>query len=110
MRPEELRGIFRPYLQGMKQITPADRNEFIKNNIMLYQNYDNQYKSVNLQRLHRGDELGEARMHVLKQLWNYMIYEHGIKPEELFEILKPFTENPVGVRKKEELPLLETVQ
>jgi hypothetical protein len=107
MRNEELRTILRPYITGLKQLTPEDRNEFIKNNIMMYTGFDNQFKSVQAQRLHRGDELGEARMLVLKRLFFTIMYEHHIDPDELCDIIKPDVENPKNIRKKTELPTIE---
>jgi hypothetical protein len=110
MRDEQLRNIYMPYLNGLRQITPASRDEFIKANIKMYDNFDNQYKGVVAQRQHRADELGEARMRVLKYLWSVMISEHKMTQEELWDILKIEEENQKGVRKKEELPTMEAVK
>ena len=112
MRPEQLRTIYIPYLNGLRQITPERREEFIQSNIRMYLNLDIQYKSLNGQRANRADELGESRLRVLKRLWDIMITEHGFKQEDLINIVE---QTPVGVthamvRPKIELPTIATVQ
>ena len=108
MRNEELRTIFMPYLNGLKSMTPDRRSEFIKANIMMYQNFDNQYQSVRNQRLHRCDELGEARLRLLKRLWNILYREHNMKQEDMYEMIHiPDGTVITGFRPENEIPKLE---
>ena len=111
MRPEELRTIAVPYLNGLKFMTPDRRNEFIKTNIEMYNVFDNEYQSIKGQRLHRGDELGEARMVVLKKLWGVLIRQHGFKHEDLCDMLRiPEGENLFWNRKQEVIPKADDVK
>lgn len=112
MRNEELRTIYIPYLNGLRQITPDRRNEFIQSNMEMYRNIDIQYKSVTGQRVNRADELGEARLRVLKRLWNIMIWEHGMKQQDLIDIVdnEQYNQPLAMVRPKKELPIAATVK
>jgi len=112
MRQEELRSIFIPYLNGLRQITPERRDEFIRSNISMYRNFDIQYKSIQGQRANRADELGEARLRVLKRLWDVMISEHGFKQDDLIELVdhESWGKLQAMVRPKIELPTIETVK
>uniref|UniRef100_A0A6M3KZ85 Uncharacterized protein n=1 Tax=viral metagenome TaxID=1070528 RepID=A0A6M3KZ85_9ZZZZ len=112
MRNDELSTIYMPYLNGLRRITPDRRNEFIKINRDMYHNFDIQYKSVQGQRLNRADELGEARLRVLKRLWDIMIAEHGMKEKDLIELLdhSDYGKPQALIRTKAELPTSETVK
>jgi len=112
MRQEELRSIFIPYLNGLRQITPERRDEFIRSNIGMYRNFDIQYKSIQGQRANRADELGEARLRVLKRLKDIMIEEHGFTQEELNELTdhESWGKLQAMVRPKKDLPLAATVK
>jgi len=112
MRQEELRSIFIPYLNGLRQITPERRDEFIRSNIGMYRNFDIQYKSIQGQRANRADELGEARLRVLKRLWDVMISEHGFKQDDLIELVdhESWGKLQAMVRPKIDLPTIETVK
>lgn len=112
MRNEELRTIYMPYLNGLKQITPERRNEFIKINMDMYHSFEIQYKSVQGQRINRADELGEARLRVLKRLWGIMIAEHGMKQEDLIQLVdhKDYGKLQALLRPKTELPKSEMVK
>lgn len=111
MRPEELREIQLPWLNGLRRITPDRRNEVIKANIEAHHSLDIRYKSVVMQRMNRADELGEARLRVLKRLCDVVRYEHNMSWDDLVDILEPksFNETRVMVRTKDELPTAETV-
>lgn len=107
MRPEQLKTISFPYLAGFKTLTNETRDEWIKTHINMYTSFETQYKTVRAQRIHRGDELGEARIRVLKRLWNVMVNEHDISQEDLYKMLDVDIPMPL-IRPKAEIPTVET--
>lgn len=104
MNAAELNELSFPYLAGYRRVTMASRDEFVKANINVYRSMENQYKALHAQRLHRGDEYGEARMRVLKRLYTIAITENDFDQEELNEMLNINRDNPL-VRPKNELPV-----
>jgi hypothetical protein len=85
-----------PYgMGGSRHLTENHKKEFLETYMRQYQIEDNALVSLRGQLMHRGDEVGEQRLKVLRVLWSILVHQHGFTSEDLFNHCTEY----IGVRK-----------
>lgn len=77
---------------GSKNLTEQDKQEYLDMFMKQLVVEENKLKALSGQRLHRGDELGEQRMKILRMFTDILVHQHKFTEEELFNQCKEYNE------------------
>lgn len=81
-----IRNISVPWGMGqVRNLTDSDTKEYIDTYLKQLEIEENKLKSITVQRQHRGDEVGENRLKILRMFWYMLVKQHGFKDDELYE-------------------------
>jgi len=79
----------RQIAQGLFQdVTPQVRGDIIRSMSITLNNLYDSYAGLIEQRKHRGDELGDTRIRVLKVIAKSLMNQHNLTVDDLTELLK----------------------
>jgi hypothetical protein len=82
----KVRNISVPWGMGqVRNLSDADYDEYIQTYLKQLEIEENKLKALVGQRQHRGDEVGENRLKILRMFWYMLVKQHGFKDDELYE-------------------------
>jgi len=103
--------LFVPFGMGnQRRLTERHKKEYLETYMKMLQMEENKLKSLNGQRLHRGDEVGEQRLKVMRMLCAILVSQHGFTEDELFNHCKEYNDARLHPNELKMLPTTETLQ
>lgn len=107
----KISNIYRPFVGNhLVRLESSDKDEFIKSFVDAFTQTEVQLKSLAGQKEHRGEELGEARMRVMRMLWILLKQQHGFKDNELYENMLDYDRKENLIRPLDKLPVVVPVE
>lgn len=106
-----INNIMVPWLGNqLRRLTEKDKDDYLKAYVDAFSQTEIQVNSIEGQLKHRGDELGELRMRMLRVFWGMLVHQHGFTDQELFTAVTDVDKREQLIRPLAELPKVDEVK